>query len=156
MTPPTTDELLRLARKAWPGLADVIWDMATVTRLALYVDSQHAKTEQAMHAALLVLAGEGRVCLCKDKGCNDVEDDVLQKLAAAVAECAAAWEPEARLIGNVRADEVLLLATSVAALLAERDRLRALCTEAAEEIRLVSPMTAREFAAQLASPQENP
>ena len=34
----------------------------------------------------------------------------IQRIAAAVRECAAAWEPGARLIGNVTADEIRELA----------------------------------------------
>lgn len=45
----------------------------------------------------------------------------LLRLAREIAACAASWDPAVRLLGNVRASEVLSLANSVAGLLAERD-----------------------------------
>jgi hypothetical protein len=42
----------------------------------------------------------------------------LLRIARDVAACAAAWTPDARLIGNVRADELLALALEYAALCA--------------------------------------
>lgn len=49
----------------------------------------------------------------------------LERIAANVYACAVSWEPEARLIGNVRAGDIAKLALHAVDPLRELDRLRA-------------------------------
>lgn len=64
-TPPTTDELLRLARKAKPDFEwEVIGEPGEIDACVMAGDATlvdvvcHARAREALHAALLVLAGE--------------------------------------------------------------------------------------------------
>lgn len=131
--PVDAEELLRLARKAWPSVGARVrqesgaWLAEDDDTIVLW----HPDPAR-FHAALLVLAGE----------CVEIDVEALQKriensdetlrIALAVATCAGAWDPEARLIGNVRAVELLTLAQAFvglheqnAALQSEMDRHRA-------------------------------
>lgn len=53
------------------------------------------------------------------------DDEILAALATApeLAECANAWRPEVRLVGNVRADSISLICRALLALHAEVERL---------------------------------
>lgn len=60
-----------------------------------------------------MLRGEGRV--------SEPTDEELLRIAFAVGVCAAGWSPEARIIGNVTAAKVLMLAIGCAELVKRHD-----------------------------------